>query len=54
MESRGNDVSLGGIEDHNLIFLFPKGICVWLDKMGDPQAFGAQQWRGGSEKYIML
>jgi hypothetical protein len=45
MNSRGNEVWVGSIVDQDPLLPFPKGICIWLGEMGDPQAFGTQQWR---------
>ena len=44
MNSRGNEIWLGGIVDRDLLLLSTKGICFWLGRMGDPQAFVFQQW----------
>jgi hypothetical protein len=44
MNSRGNELWLGGNVDRDLLFLSTKGIWIWLGRMGDPQAFVFQQW----------
>jgi hypothetical protein len=54
MNSRGNDVSLSGIVDRDLIFLFPKGICALLGEMGDLKLLELQQWSERERKWLML
>ena len=44
MNSRGNEIWLGGIVDQDLLLLSTKGICIWLGGNGDPLAFVFQQW----------
>jgi hypothetical protein len=33
----GNEIWLGGIVDRNLLFLSTKGVCIWMDRIGNPQ-----------------
>jgi hypothetical protein len=36
MNSRGNEIWLGGDVDRGLLFLSTKGIWIWLGRMRDP------------------